>query len=675
MRPIDQELPRSCLPRRDCLSGPLKKGATDHVYMVPGLPGSVLRAFTVACVYLMVVAISAFAAGPAVSPKSADASSKPSGASSLSETTYAERTDSFEEKMVLLEAAWRKKDYRLARALAHSLRNTVMQTQLEEESLGTPLMPTTRFETVESLPAAWRLWAQGWRYLKVISLDETAGLERPPEPVEVLLSCPADQAVSLAREVRVAQVTADGVLREVPCQTHGEVRRGAERLAKVLFMAAGPAHQRQTYLIFYGNPDAELPAYPTDLQTRGEGFALDIENAYFKASLSRQMGQLERMTIKREHGLELFSGGEGHGEPPGIDWAHDYVASGKFQKLRITLWEACPDYEVVRGPLCTIVRRWGFPYSPVHPIFSPSRLNIDVEYRFYAGLPWFHKSGSMQAVKPFEAPALRDDEWVFSGQSFTEILWMGRDGKLRSGPVEPQQKDDIWAAGFANPQSKDSFVALFLEHKAEGLPELKHTGSPNLFYRWHGHVWSRYPLPDKQVPVGAVLYQKNAYAAIPFTEADGPRLLEELRRRLVHPLAAAAGNVPNGAAAEKCPGRLARPGEAGDSPIPKKLLWDALRDCKDEQLYAADINVVDLGLVYDLRVRGDTVQVVMAMPHRGRPRLGYFAYGSGGNSMPVRQRLLKVPGVTSVVVEQTWEPGWSSNRLTDEGRQKLGLVK
>jgi metal-sulfur cluster biosynthetic enzyme len=240
--------------------------------------------------------------------------------------------------------------------------------------------------------------------------------------------------------------------------------------------------------------------------------------------------------------------------------------------------------------------------------------------------------------------------------------------------VEPQQNDKLWAVGFANLQSKDSFVALFLEHKAEGLPELKHTGSPNLFYRWHGNVWSRYPLPVKQVPAGAVLYQKNAYAAIPFTAADGPRMLEELRRRLVNPLAASAGHVPKDAAAETCPGRLARPGEAGDSPIPKKALWEALRDCKDEQLYVADINVVDLGLVYDLRVRGDVVHVVMAMPHRGRPRLGYFTYGSGGHSMPVQQRLLKVPGVKNVVVEQTWEPGWSSNRLTDQGRRKLGLA-
>ena len=364
----------------------------------------------------------------------------------------------------------------------------------------------------------------------------------------------------------------------------------------MLILASGAAHQRQTYLIFYGNPDAELPQYSTDLETRGEGFALDIENDFFRASLSRQMGQLERLTIKREHGLELFAGGEGHGEPPGIDWAHDYVTSGRMQKLRITLWESCPDYEVIRGPLCTMIRRWGFPYSPVHPIFSPARMNMDVEYRFYAGLPWFHKTGTMTAVRDVEIDALRDDEWVFSGQSFTTILWMSSDGKLRSGAVDPKLKDDIWAVGFANEESNDSFVALFLEHRAEGLPSLKHSAGPMMFYRWHGHVWSRYPLPGKNVPAGAVLHQKNAYAAIPYTAKDGPRLLENLRHRLVNPYTASAGELNHTVAANDQPGRLARPGEAGDSPIPKKLLWDALMDCKDEQLYVTDINVVDLGL-------------------------------------------------------------------------------
>ena len=82
---------------------------------------------------------------------------------------------------------------------------------------------------------------------------------------------------------------------------------------------------------------------------------------------------------------------------------------------------------------------------------------------------------------------------------------------------------------------------------------------------------------------------------------------------------------------------------------------------------------MDLGLIYDLRVRADVVHVLMTMPHRGRPLSGYFSYGSGGNSTPIRNQLLKVPGVRKVVVEQTWEPHWNANRLTDDGRRKLGI--
>lgn len=588
----------------------------------------------------------------------------------MSESKYWERTDTFEEKIKLLEAAWSRKDFRLARALTDSLRNTALQAQVEEDR--PPSTAQMREETVASLPPSWRAWAQGWSHFQAFSLTEQAGQNRPPEPVELTLIVPTDHATSLGREVRVARVT-QGQLREVPSQVYGEVRRATQRLAKVLILATGAANTKQDYLIFYGNPDAELPQYVTDLETRGEGFALDIENDFYRARLSRQMGQLERMTIKREHGLELFAGGEGHGEPPGIDWAHDYVSSGRMQKLRITLWESCPDYEVVRGPLCTMIRRWGFPYSPVHPVFSPSRIHVDVEYRFYAGLPWFHKIGSMTAVKDVEVDALRDDEWVFSGQSFTDIMWMGPDGKLHTGPVDPKFEKNTWAIGFYNQTSLDSFAALFLEHRGQGVPELNHSTGPQMFYRWHGHCWSRYPLPVKLFPAGAALYQKNAYVAIPFTTKEGPKQLEDLRHRLMNPYQLAAAALNHASASKEQKGRLARPGEAGDSPIPKQALWDALRECKDEQLYVTDINVVDLGLIYDIRVRGDVVHVVMAMPHRGRPLIGYFVFGSGGNSAPVRQQLMKVAGVRKVVVEQTWEPGWNSNRLTAEGRKKLGL--
>ncbi|MCW5977493.1 MAG: metal-sulfur cluster assembly factor [Bryobacteraceae bacterium] len=591
----------------------------------------------------------------------------------MSESEYWQRTDSVEEKVRLIETAFKKGDFRVARALAESLKDTIRFAQQENESIGEAAVAADEYVRVADLPEPWRRWARGWAYSKPVALDETVALAREGEPVEFVAAFRADQTESLRREVRVAAVEKSGALREVPCQVSSEIRRGGERRCRITLLAASPAHTRTSYLVFYGNPNAELTDYPTDLKVTGEGFALDIENDHYRASLSRQMGQLERLTLKREHGLELFAGGEGHAEPPGIDWAHDYVTAGNFQKMRVTNWATCPDYEVIRGPLSVTVRRWGFPHSPVHPVFSPSRIHMFVEYRFYAGAPYFVKTGRMEALKDLDITYMRDDEWVFSGYSFTDTLWMGPDGKLREGPVDPGRADDLWATGFYNRTSRDAFIGLFLEHEAENVSGLKHPGAPVLSYRWHGAVWSRQLFHNSALPAGAVLKQKNAYLVAAFPETGGAEMVQRFRRRLLNPLAVSAADLSRGAHAASGTGALARSGEAGDSLVDKRLIWEALRDCKDEQLYTANANVVDLGLIYDVRVRGDAVHIVMTTPHRGRPRYGYYAWGSGGNSQPVRDRLLKVPGVRKVVVEPAWNPPWDANRLTESGRKALGL--
>lgn len=594
------------------------------------------------------------------------------------EETYWDRTDRFEEKMKLLQSAWEQKDFRVVRALTNSLRITGIQAQMEEDNPGVPVSGSSQYGKVESLAAPWKTWARGWKYYKVLIVEEKAGLERKVEPVEVLLGFLAEQVSSLNREIRVAQLDG-GILKEVTSQVFGVMRRGGEWLCKVLFLADCQAGQKQTFLVFYGNHDAELPAYLTDLLTTGEGVGLGIENHFYKASLSGQTGQLERMTIKSGHGVELYAGGEGHGEPPGIDWAHDYVSEGFFQKFRISLWDECPDFEIVRGPICTIVRRWGFPYSPVHPLFSPSRLNIDIEYRFYAGLPYFHKFGHMTALKDFEVKYIRDDEWVFTGQPFTDTLWMGPNGKVNIGEVDPDYKDKLWGVGFFNKDTRDSFVGLFLEHRADGLPELIHSGSPQAHYDWALQLWSRSPLPltANQIHAGAVLHEKNAYVSLPFTATEGPAMIEELRRRLMDPLLVSTSSLQKNVLAKDSVIRLARSGEAEDSPIPKRLLWEALGNVKDPMLYKADISIVDLGLVYDISVQGDVVKVVLAMPHRGRPIGAFFTHVFSPIDpklyMPIPDVLLKVPGVREVIMEQSWYPGWSSNLLTDEGRRKLEL--
>ena len=586
----------------------------------------------------------------------------------MRETMYSHRTDDVNEKIRLLRLALGSANYDLARSLAESIKDTITFSQQVNQDPGPADFGAGASRRVEELPDPWRRWARGWTYYGVVTLDETVGLARRREPVELRAAFPVDETSMLARELRVARIDPErGTLHEIPCQVMKETLRGERRHCRLLFLADTRAHVRSQYLVFHGNPGAEMPAYVTDLEISGEGYKLDIENDYYRASLSRQMGQLERLTLKHDHGLELFSAGNGHGEPPGIDWAHDYVTSGAYQKMRVTNWAECPNYEVIRGPLCAVVRRWGFPHSTVHPLFTPSRMHIDVEYRFYAGVPYLMKQGAMEVIKDLDITYLRDDEWVFSGHPFTGLVWMASDGKLRIGPVEERSKDDLWSIGFFNRQSRNAFIALFLVHEAENFDGLKHAGAPTLNYQNHGQIWSRWAARDNpHLPAGTRLRQKNAYLVLPFDENDGPRMVENFRHQLLNPLAVSQGERADVGRARESTGRLARRGEAGDTSIPKRAVWDALREVRDDQLYKVDANVVDMGYVYDVRIRDDVVLVLLTMPHRGRPKYGFIGE-------PIRKRLRRLDGVREVRIEPIWDPPWDANRMTPKGRQALGF--
>jgi metal-sulfur cluster biosynthetic enzyme len=606
----------------------------------------------------------------------------------MSDLHYEPCSDSVAEKLRLLENAYRSGNHDLAMSLAESIKDTLSFERQTHGNAGAATLATDAVRALAELPAAWREWASGWTHWRAVTVTETAGLGREREPVRVDLAFPADQVTDLRRELRVARLdAASGHLREVTSQVCCPVPSGPEVRGQVLFFAAVPAHGQSHYVILWGNPAAELPEYPTDLKVEGSGVGLDISNGYYSARLSRQMGQLERLTYKREHGLELSAGGPGHGEPPGIDWAHDYVPEDGIQKLRITNWAECPNYEVTRGPLCVEVRRWGFPHSPLHPVFTPSRLHIDVSYTFFAGLPYFLKNGRMDAVKDMDINALRDDEWVFSGFSFTDPLWVDSAGRVHEGTPAAEQRD-MHGIGYFNRHSRDAFVALWLDLEAEQFDDLQRWALPMLYYRPHGHCWARYPAGGKQhFRAGTCLRQRNAYLLGPYFEpggtaalgqsrgdvlrgpiyadTDGVTVVEETRRRLLQPLRVETAALPTaGAATGGQP--LARPGENAAAAPLKALIWQALRDVKDAQFYTLDANVVDLGYVYDLRVRGETVTVLISMPHRGRP-----VYAFIGD--PIRERLLGIDGVREVLIDFTWEPAWSVARLTAAGRRTLGL--
>jgi metal-sulfur cluster biosynthetic enzyme len=89
----------------------------------------------------------------------------------------------------------------------------------------------------------------------------------------------------------------------------------------------------------------------------------------------------------------------------------------------------------------------------------------------------------------------------------------------------------------------------------------------------------------------------------------------------------------------------------------------ALRKVKDPDL---NLNIVDLGLVYDVRVIGNDVEVDMSLTSPGCP--------SGPEIMSDAERMLKaIPGVGNVTINLVWTPFWSPDRIEPRVRAYMGL--
>lgn len=89
----------------------------------------------------------------------------------------------------------------------------------------------------------------------------------------------------------------------------------------------------------------------------------------------------------------------------------------------------------------------------------------------------------------------------------------------------------------------------------------------------------------------------------------------------------------------------------------------ALRKVKDPDL---NLNIVDLGLVYDVRVNGNNVEVDMSLTSPGCP--------SGPEIMSDAERQLKaIPGVGTVAINLVWTPMWNPERIEPRVRAYMGL--
>lgn len=103
-------------------------------------------------------------------------------------------------------------------------------------------------------------------------------------------------------------------------------------------------------------------------------------------------------------------------------------------------------------------------------------------------------------------------------------------------------------------------------------------------------------------------------------------------------------------------------------PLTPEKVWDALRQCYDPEI---PLNIVELGLIYELALRehpggGIDVDITMTLT----------APGCGMGQVladDVHAKVKGLPGVEDVKVDLTFDPPWSTDRMSEEARLELGM--
>ena len=115
--------------------------------------------------------------------------------------------------------------------------------------------------------------------------------------------------------------------------------------------------------------------------------------------------------------------------------------------------------------------------------------------------------------------------------------------------------------------------------------------------------------------------------------------------------------------AEAVPPTGADPASDGVDGPSRDAVLDALRNVYDPEL---GINIVDLGLVYEVEIKDGEVDITYSLTTMGCP-IGPMI------EEQMQGFLAGVPGVKEVRAEMVLRPPWSPDMMSDEAKAALGV--
>ena len=92
------------------------------------------------------------------------------------------------------------------------------------------------------------------------------------------------------------------------------------------------------------------------------------------------------------------------------------------------------------------------------------------------------------------------------------------------------------------------------------------------------------------------------------------------------------------------------------NPLTEAAVLDALRQVLDPEI---GMNIVDLGLIYDVKIAGSGVRIAMTLTTAGCPMSESIRSGA-------ECALLNLAGITAAHVELVFEPPWHPGMISPE---------
>ena len=97
--------------------------------------------------------------------------------------------------------------------------------------------------------------------------------------------------------------------------------------------------------------------------------------------------------------------------------------------------------------------------------------------------------------------------------------------------------------------------------------------------------------------------------------------------------------------------------------IVREQVYEKLKTVMDPELF---IDIVSLGLIYDVIVEENKIKVIMTLTTPGCPLAPVI-------DQLVREAL-KPLGEYKIVLDLVWEPAWTKDRMSDEAKLQLGVI-